>query len=63
MISEMVADQVAPSYWIPNRDTIVRNDDPNILVANFDILRLVHRANFFSVQNIRNIIVEVDAHR
>ena len=63
MISEMVADQVAPSYWIPNRDAIVRNHYPNILLTNFDILRLVHRANFFSVQNIRNIIVEVDAHR
>lgn len=27
MISEMMADQVAPSYWIPNKDVIVRNDD------------------------------------
>jgi len=26
MISEMVADQVAPSYWVPNKDVIVRND-------------------------------------
>jgi hypothetical protein len=25
MISEMVADQVAPSYWVPNKDVIVRN--------------------------------------
>ncbi len=22
----MVADQVAPSYWVPNKDVIVRND-------------------------------------
>jgi hypothetical protein len=25
MIAEMVADQVAPSYWVPNKDVIVRN--------------------------------------
>jgi hypothetical protein len=24
MITEMVADQVAPSYWVPNKDVIVR---------------------------------------
>jgi hypothetical protein len=23
MITEMVADQVAPSYWVPNKDVIV----------------------------------------
>ncbi len=26
MITEMVADQVAPSYWVPNKDVIVRNN-------------------------------------
>lgn len=24
MITEMVADQVAPSYWVPNKDVLVR---------------------------------------
>jgi hypothetical protein len=24
MLTEMVADQVAPSYWIPNKDVHVR---------------------------------------
>ena len=25
MITEMVADQVAPSYWVPNKDIEVNN--------------------------------------
>ncbi len=25
MLTEMMADQVAPSYWVPNKDVIVRN--------------------------------------
>jgi hypothetical protein len=29
MITEMMADQVAPSYWVPNKDVIVRNCSPN----------------------------------
>jgi hypothetical protein len=57
MITEMVADQVAPSYWIPNKDVIVRI---LLMKLKYNIsFRLVPRVNFILVQNILNIIVEV----
>ena len=59
VITEMMADQVAPSYWIPNKDVIVSLKQTNHDVHAGFFFRFVHRVNFSSALNIRNIIVEV----
>ena len=60
MLTEMVADQVAPSYWIPNKDVHVR---ARVMLSaeqwTLCFLRSVPHVNSNSARNTRNITVEV----
>ena len=61
MITEMVADQVAPSYWVPNKDVMVRTSLPLVLLHVTVVLFHRHAScvNFISVSTFLNTIVEV----
>jgi len=61
MLTEMVADQVAPSYWVPNKDTQVNRFPINSNEINLFYFsqRNVHHVDFNLVQITPNIIVEV----
>jgi hypothetical protein len=61
MLTEMVADQVAPSYWVPNKDTQVNRFPINSNEINlfYFFQRNVHYVDFNLVQITPNIIVEV----
>ncbi len=61
MLTEMVADQVAPLYWVPNKDAIVNRF--SLIYNTIDLLYLfqrnVHHVTCNLVWSILNIIVEV----
>lgn len=62
MLTELVADQVAPAYWVPNKDVEVRIDRLGKKIKTYAFclfIRAVLPASCYSVRIFPNIIVEV----